>query len=86
MFCKCSWIWNQPKQNFWSESVKDQHLISVDELRAAGALDVPEGWRSSLGVERSVYLLPGFGDEEPEAAEQKAAQQEPEGDLQESHK
>jgi hypothetical protein len=29
--------------------VKDQHLISVDELRAAGALDVPAAWRKSLG-------------------------------------
>lgn len=28
------------------------HLISVDELRAAGALDVPPGWRTSLGVEK----------------------------------
>lgn len=28
------------------------HLISVDELRAAGALDVPPSWRKSLGVER----------------------------------
>ncbi len=25
------------------------HLISVDELRAAGALDVPAAWRKSLG-------------------------------------
>jgi hypothetical protein len=27
------------------------HLITVDELRAAGALDVPAAWRKSLGVE-----------------------------------
>jgi hypothetical protein len=26
-------------------------LISVDELRAAGALDVPPAWRNSLGDE-----------------------------------
>lgn len=32
--------------------MKDQHLITVDELRAAGALDVPAAWRKSLGVER----------------------------------
>ena len=31
--------------------MKDRHLISVDELRAAGALDVPAAWRKSLGVE-----------------------------------
>ena len=28
--------------------VKRPHLISVDELRAAGALDVPPSWRKSL--------------------------------------
>jgi hypothetical protein len=39
------------------------HLISVDELRAAGALDVPAGWRKSLGEERP-YLLPGFEDDD----------------------
>jgi len=33
------------------------HLISVDELRAAGALDVPPAWRNSLGVEREYYPL-----------------------------
>lgn len=32
--------------------MKDQHLISVDELRAAGALDVPASWRKSLGAEQ----------------------------------
>ncbi len=26
-------------------------LITVDELRAAGALDVPAGWRKSLGTD-----------------------------------
>jgi hypothetical protein len=29
----------------------DQHLISVDELRAAGALEVPPAWRKSLGAD-----------------------------------
>jgi hypothetical protein len=32
--------------------VGDQHLISADELRAAGALDVPAAWRKSLQVDR----------------------------------
>ena len=32
-------------------------LISVDELRAAGALDVPPAWRKSLGGERESYPL-----------------------------
>jgi hypothetical protein len=35
--------------------VEDRHLISVDELRAAGALDVPAGWRKSLRVERDLF-------------------------------
>jgi hypothetical protein len=35
-------------------------LITVDELRAAGALDVPPAWRKSLGVERDPGL---FGDQ-----------------------
>lgn len=30
----------------------DRHLISVDELRAAGALDVPPAWRKSLAPAR----------------------------------
>jgi hypothetical protein len=30
-------------------------LITVDELRAAGALDVPAKWRKSLGVERDLF-------------------------------
>ena len=31
------------------------HLITVDELRAAGALDVPPEWRKSLRVERDLF-------------------------------
>ncbi len=30
-------------------------LITVDELRAAGALDVPAAWRKSLGGERDLF-------------------------------
>ncbi|HVX13527.1 MAG TPA: hypothetical protein VHC22_20245 [Pirellulales bacterium] len=37
-------------------------MISVDELRAAGALDVPPSWRKSLAVER--HQLPLFGDDD----------------------
>lgn len=40
--------------------MEDQHLITADELRAAGALDVPAAWRKSLGVERDLGL---FGDQ-----------------------
>jgi len=49
--------------------VEDQHLISVDELRAAGALDVPAAWRKSLGVERDP--APNlFGDDDGGSEEQ----------------
>ena len=43
--------------------MEDPHLISVDELRAAGALDVPAEWRKSLGEERR-HTLAGFEDDE----------------------
>lgn len=43
-------------------------LISVDELRAAGALDVPPSWRKSLGVERKQYPL--FADDDMFADDQ----------------
>jgi hypothetical protein len=48
--------------------VKDQHLITVDELRAAGALDVPAGWRKSLA--RGGDTQSGLFDEEACADEQ----------------
>ena len=46
--------------------MKGQHLISVDELRAAGALEVPPSWRKSLGdaPDKNIALLPGFDDDE----------------------
>ena len=43
------------------------HLITVDELRAAGALDVPPGWRKSLGVEPVQRdLFSGLSDDDPD--------------------
>jgi hypothetical protein len=39
---------NEPMEN-------GRHLISVDELRAAGALDVPAAWRKSLGEDRDLF-------------------------------
>ena len=47
--------------------MKDRHLITVDELRAAGALDVPAAWRKSLGVERDSRerdLFSGLSDDD----------------------
>ncbi len=42
------------------------HLISVDELRAAGALDVPPSWRKSLGAEQQLDLFAGLNDDDPD--------------------
>jgi hypothetical protein len=42
------------------------HLITVDELRAAGALDVPASWRKSLGEETQHLFSDSLeGDETP---------------------
>lgn len=41
------------------------HLISVDVLRAAGALNVPAARRKSLGVEREHYPLFPDDDDDP---------------------
>jgi hypothetical protein len=50
------------------DTTEGPHLISVDELRAAGAFDVPAEWRKSLGQERR-YLLSGFEDDEDAESE-----------------
>lgn len=44
----------------------ERRLISVDELRAAGALDVPAGWRKSLGAEKDLFSEPNGDHEKPE--------------------
>lgn len=59
--------------NNLSEEERRKGLISVDELRAAGALDVPAAWRKSLCAERT-RQKDLFGDDwqdetEPEDAE-----------------
>jgi hypothetical protein len=41
---------------------KKSRLISVHELRALGALDVPPEWRKSLSAKRE--YLPLFGDDD----------------------
>lgn len=53
--------------------MKRPHLISVDELRAAGALDVPAAWRKSLGGQVERDLFSGLFDdgEDEETADQK---------------
>jgi hypothetical protein len=52
------------RRDMAAKGVSRPHLISVDELRAAGALDVSAAWRKSLGGEERRNLLPGFGDDE----------------------
>lgn len=54
--------------------MRDRHLISVDELRAAGALDVPPEWRKSLSAglpkheERNLFSGMAWDDDESQAA------------------
>jgi len=52
-------------------------LITVDELRAAGALDVPASWRKSLGTDddrsRAGGTLPLFDDLACNVADETAA-------------
>ncbi len=57
------------------------HLISRDELLAAGALDVPPSWRKSLGG-RANRQLDLFGDEDTLGAGQVESDDE---DTDESH-
>jgi hypothetical protein len=56
--------------------VEDRHLISVDELRAAGALDVPAAWRKSLGLERDLFS-DLFPDDEARSEEQEETAVDP---------
>jgi hypothetical protein len=59
-------------------------LITVDELRAAGALDVPAAWRKSLRVERDLFsdLL---DDQDTLSEEQEPTPRDPDDDEPESN-
>ncbi len=63
--------------------MKNPHLISVDELRAAGALYVPPSWRKSLGkAEPEPDLFSNLVDEEDEPSEAQAPESgDPDGDA-----
>jgi hypothetical protein len=54
-------------------------LITVDELRAAGALDVPPAWRKSLGVERDLFSGL-FGDDDSGQDEELSIPIDPDGE------
>lgn len=41
-----------------------RHLITVEDLRAAGALEVPPAWRKSLGSGERDLFSDLFGDDE----------------------
>ena len=60
--------------------MKDQHLITVDELRAAGALEVPATWRKSLGVERDLFSGL-FGDDDMLPEKQESTPSDADGDV-----
>ena len=59
----------QEEMNNRSDEERRQGLISVDQLRAAGALDVPASWRKSLAPERSRYRSL-FADDDQDATKQ----------------
>jgi hypothetical protein len=59
--------------------VADRHLITVDELRAAGALDVPAAWRKSLGAERDIFS--GLFGDDNAIPEQQQPMPDADGDL-----
>lgn len=59
--------------------MKDRHLISVDELRAAGALDVPPAWRKSLHVEPDLFSFLTDEDEScPDDPDASPSEEDPE--------
>jgi hypothetical protein len=66
------------KPSYWRRSVKEKLLITVDELRAAGALDVPAAWRKSLSrnEERDLFS-DSIDDDAPGAGEPPLSADEP---------
>jgi hypothetical protein len=61
--------------------VEDQHLIPVDELRAAGALDVPPAWRKSLGVQRDLFTDLFEDDDDAHPEKQQPTRIDPDADV-----
>jgi hypothetical protein len=61
--------------------VKDRHLISVDQLRAAGELDLPPAWRKSLGAQSEErHLFSGMSeDDDTDAQEQQSTPPDEDG-------
>ena len=63
-----------------SLNAEGPRLITVDELRAAGALDVPAAWRKSLGGDRE--LVSGlFGDDDPRPEQPQSTPRDPDYDV-----
>ena len=62
-----------------ASNTEGPHLITVDELRAAGALDVPAAWRKSLRVERNLFTNL-FEGEDARSDEQQSGEVAPEND------
>jgi hypothetical protein len=66
-------------RDYAAEGGNGKWLITVDELRAAGALNVPAAWRKSLRVDRD--LSPGlFDDEGSHPKEEKPTPRDPDDD------
>ena len=60
------------EMNNLSEEERRAGLITADELRAAGALDVPASWRKTLGGERVAQrnLFSDLDDDDGPSAEE----------------
>lgn len=55
-------------EDIMNEPWDGPHLITVDELRAAGALDVPTAWRKSLCDDKNLFSE-SFDSDEAEATQ-----------------
>jgi len=67
-------------RDFAAEGGTSKHLITVDELRAAGALDVPPSWRKSLGGKDRDLFADLLGDDESLPDKQPSTRTDADGD------
>jgi hypothetical protein len=66
-------------RDYAAEGGNGKRLITVDELRAAGALDVPAAWRKSLSAGRDLSCGL-FDDEDSRPEEQEPTSHDPDAE------
>ena len=69
--------WARFLEELGEDDYEGPHLISVDELRAAGALEVPPSWRKSLGGGKARDLFSESNGDEENPEKQQPARVEP---------